>query len=753
MSSASVQEFKVIGTRPIRHDGLEKVMGRAKYGADFAFPDMLWGKVLRSPHAHAKIKSINVDKALRLPGVKAVITYKDFVPQGEVGYRYGGVVPYNPRHLAANILADDKVLYHGHGVAAVAATSVHIAEEALDLIEVEYEVLPAVIDVLEAMKPAAPIVLDEIKTEESHNQPTNVARHIQHRHGDIESGFKAADLVVEREFRTETVHQGYIEPHNALGVYQPDGRALLYCSTQGPFDARVMCATMMGMSPSDIKVVPCEIGGGFGAKLLVYLEPLALILSKLTAHPVKMVMTRAEVQKATGPTPGASLRVKMGATKDGKFTAAEIWMAYEAGAFPGSVVYIGCMTAISAYVVDNYLIDGYDVLLNRPRTGAYRAPGATQSAFAVESVIDELADKCGIDPIDIRIKNSAKQGTRTLAGPPQPRIGFIEVCEAVKNSEHYKSKLSGRYRGRGLAVGAWHTGGMQSSAVLNIHADGTASLVTGSVDIGGSRATCAMVAAEVLGIRPEDVRPAVVDTDSISYTDPTAGSRTGAATGLAAMHAAEDAVRQLKERAAKIWEIEPEDVDWIDGQAMSKRNSVAPLSLKELASRMLRTGGPIAGRGNVVAPGGGPNYALCLVDVEVEPETAKVQILRCTIAQDVGRALHPSYVENQMQGGVAQGLGWALNEEYVYDEQGQLRNTGFLDYRMPTCLDLPMIETIMVEVPNPSHPLGARGVGEVPTIPPPAAVANAVSHALGTRITQLPRSPSRLFEILKNGHR
>jgi CO/xanthine dehydrogenase Mo-binding subunit len=639
------------------------------------------------------------------------------------------------------------VLYHGHGVAMVAATSPHIAEEALDLIEVEYEVLPAVLDVMDAMKPGAPILHDDVKDEAG--KPSNVAKHIHYDHGDLEKGFKQADFIVEREFRTETVHQGYIEPHNALAYVEPDGKAVIYCSTQGPFDVRAMCADLAGMPISDIKVVPAEIGGGFGAKLLVYYEPLALLLSKQTGHPVKMVMTRTEVQKATGPTPGAYLKCKMGATKDGKFTAAEVWMAYEAGAYPGSVVYIGCMTAISAYEVENYVIDGYDVVQNRPRTGAYRAPGATQSAFAVESVIDELAQKIGMDPIDIRIKNSARTGSRTLAGPPQPRIGFIDVLETLKTSDHYQSKLTGKLRGRGLAVGAWHTGGMQSSATLNIHVDGTASLVTGSVDIGGSRAACAMVAAEVLGLPIANVRPAVLDTDSIGYTDPTAGSRTGAASGLASMRAAEDAVRQMKERAARIWEIEPEDVDWIDGAAVSKRNGVAPMTLKEIASKALRTGGPISGRANIVAPGGGPNYAAVLIDVEVDPDTSKVQVLRCTIAQDVGKAIHPSYVENQMQGGTSQGIGWALNEEYIYDKEGHLRNAGFLDYRMPTCLDLPMIETIMIEIPNPSHPLGVRGVGEVPIVPPPASVANAVSRALGIRITDLPMSPPRLHEIRK----
>jgi xanthine dehydrogenase molybdenum-binding subunit len=754
MDTPQTHQFKVIGTRPVRHDGLEKVIGRARYGADYSFPGMLYGKVLRSPHAHARIKSINAEKALRLPGVKAVVTHADFAPQTTAPvYRMGGEAAVNPLYMASNILAKDKVLYAGHGVAAVAATSPHIAEEALNLIEVEYEPLPVVLDLLEAMKPGAPILNPTIRRKEHPDEETNIAGEFQFKRGDIEAGFKAADIIVEREFRTEMVHQGYIEPPNALGIFPGDGHATVYTSTQGPFDVRIMSATLLGLPEGSVKVVPAEIGGGFGAKLSVHIEPVALILSKNAGgRPVKMVMTRTEMMRgATGPTSGSVLRVKMGCTKDGKIVAAKCWFAFEAGAFPGSPVWLGCFTGLSPYNIDNFLVDGYDVLVNKPKTTSYRAPGATNAAFAVECVVDELAQKCGMDPMDFRINNASREGTPSVMGPKFPRIGYVEVCEAVKNSDHYRTPLEqvpGKLRGRGAGTGFWINGGMQSSAIVNVHADGTASLVTGSVDIGGSRASTAMVVAEVLGLRAEEVRPAVADTDSIGYTDGTGGSRVAFATGLAAYQAANDVVRQLKERAAKVWEISPEDVDWVDGRAISKRNGVAPLTLKELAPRLTRTGGPVTGRANVYATGVGPAFAACLVDVEIDPDTAKVQVLRCTVAQDAGKAIHPSYVEGQMQGGTVQGLGWALNEEYVYDEKGTLRNASFLDYRMPTCLDLPMIDPIIVEVANPGHPLGVRGVGEVSIVPPPAAVANAVSNAVGTRITDLPISPPRLFKIL-----
>jgi xanthine dehydrogenase molybdenum-binding subunit len=749
-ASTTTQQFKVVGTRPIRHDGIDKVVGRAKYGADYSMPEMLHGKVLRSPHAHARIKSINVDRAMRMPGVKAVITHQDFAPlTDEVEFQYGGESPFYPYFYFLNVLARDKVLYHGHPIAAVAATDPNTAEEALNLIEVEYEVFQPILDVDKAMAPDAPILLPEVRDQENPDKPTNVAGHFQFQRGNLDSGFKAADHIVEREFKTVMVHQGYIEPHNALAIYQPDGHATVYCSTQGPFEIRMMCSKILGMDAGSIKVVPAEIGGGFGAKLYAFLEPLALLLSKKTGHPVKMVMNRGEVLRATGPTSGSHLKLKMGATKDGKITAAEMWMAFEAGAFPGSPVAVACMTGLSPYTIPNFQVDGYDVLVNKPKTQAYRAPGAGNAAFAVESVVDELAEKCDIDPLDFRIRNGVKEGSASVAGPAFNRIGYIEVCEAIKNSEHYKTPLTGKNRGRGVATGFWINAGMESSATVNIHADGTASLVTGSVDIGGTRASTAMCAAEVLGLRAEEVRPSVADTDSNGFTDVTGGSRTAFATGLAAYEAARDAVRQLKERAARIWEIAPEDVDWIDGKAMSKKNGVPPLTLKELAKRLSRTGGPITGRANVNPTGVGPTFSACLVDVEVDPETAKVEILRCTMALDAGKAIHPSYVEGQMQGGASQGIGWALNEEYVFDEKGVMRNATFLDYRMPTCLDLPMIEALIVEVPNPGHPYGVRGVAEVPIVSPPAAVANAVSHAIGVRITELPMSPPNLFKVMR----
>ncbi|MBI3801108.1 MAG: xanthine dehydrogenase family protein molybdopterin-binding subunit [Deltaproteobacteria bacterium] len=751
-----VQEhkFKVIGTRPIRHDGVDKVTGRAKYGADISLPGMLHGRVLRSPHAHARIKSIDTSAALALPGVKAVLTSEDF-PKLAAGVVAMGELPMNPRYLSMNLMAQDKVLYDGHAVAAVAATSSHIAEEAVKLIKVEYELLPHVQNVLDAMKDNAPILLPELRTSgtpEKSDKETNIASQLRFARGDLEAGFKAAAVVVEHEFDTAMVHQGYIEPHNAVAQYNTDGQTTIWTSTQGAFTARDQCALALDIPASSIKVVPAEIGGGFGGKIGIYLEPLALLLSKKTGKPVKLIMSRADVLRATGPTSGSHIRVKMGANKAGKITAAQVWMAYEAGAFPGSPVGAGCMTALAPYDLENLQIDGFDVLVNKPKTAAYRAPGSTNAAMGTETVVDELAEKLGIDPLEFRRINGAKEGTAQPAGPKFPRIGFLETVEAIKNSPHYQSPQpksgKGKLKGRGVASGFWFNAGFQSSATVNINTDGTASVVTGSTDIGGTRASCAMIAAEVLGLKAEEVHPVVADTESIGHTDMTGGSRVTFATGYAVYEAAQDAVNQLKQRAATLWKAKPEEVVYQDGAVSRTTNGNESMTLKELAGKLPRAGGPVAGRASVNPRGVGPAFATHVVDVEVDPETGKVEILRYTATQDVGKAVHPSYVEGQMQGAVAQGVGWALNEEYFYDEKGTLRNAGFLDYRMPTCLDLPMIETILVEVPNPGHPIGVRGVGEVPIIPPPAAIANAIYRAVGVRMTELPMSPPRLCKAI-----
>jgi CO/xanthine dehydrogenase Mo-binding subunit len=742
--------FQVIGTRPIRHDGIDKVTGRALYGADLQLGGLLHGQILRSPHAHANIRRIDTLKAARLPGVEAIVISADLPDPGNRIAELGeGAV--NLRHLSSNILARDKVLYKGQAVAAVAAVNAHVAEEALALIEVEYELLPPVTDVRAAMKAGAPLLHAEMVTEtlgKPEPGPTNIAKHLQFKKGDVAKGFSQAAVVVEREFTTATVHQGYIEPHNATALYNADGHVTIWCSTQGAFTVRAQVAELLQIPVSRIKVVPMEIGGGFGGKIRVYLEPVAATLSKKCGRPVKLTMTRADVFEATGPTPGSYIRVKMGSDKSGRITAAEAYVAYEAGAFPGSPIAPGCMCIFACYDIDNVAIDGYDVVLNKPATSAYRAPGATNAAFAAESIIDEICEKLKIDPLDFRLKNAAREGTRRADGPVYPRIGMAETVEAAKNHPHYKTPLGGPNRGRGVASGFWFNIGLKSSATASVNADGTVSLVEGSTDIGGTRTSIAMQLAEALGIRAEDVRPVVADTDSVGYTDVTGGSRVTFATGYAAYEAAQDITRQLIVRAAQIWQVKPEQVRYEHGLLTCEGDTSKRMTFKELAGQLHATGGTVVGRASVDPQGVGGGFATHIADVEVDPETGKVTVLRYTAVQDVGRAIHPSYVEGQMQGGAVQGIGWALNEEYVYNEKGVMTNASFLDYRMPTCLDLPMIDTVLVEVPNPGHPYGVRGVGEVPIVPPPGAVANAIYRAVGVRMTALPMSPGHVNKAI-----
>jgi CO/xanthine dehydrogenase Mo-binding subunit len=752
MADSIGKKLKVVGTRPNRPDGVDKVTGRAKFGADLNLPNMLVGAVLRSPHAHARIKSIDTSKAEALTGVKAVVTNADFpnlpsefVPAGEMLINYKDVV--------CNVLARDKVLYDGHAVAAVAATSTAIAKKAVSLIKVEYEVLPHVIGTRDAIKADAPVLHDDLFTQgvdPAPEKPSNIAKRVEFGHGDLDAGFAAADIIVEREFDTKPVHQGYIEPHACVASFSQDGQAELWVTTQGHYVVRAHCAKLLEMNVSKLRVTASEIGGGFGGKTVVYLEPLALALSRKCYQPVKMVMSREDIFRATGPTSGSHMRVKIGATKDGKITAGEAELYYQAGAFQGSPIQPGCMCAFAPYDLENVKAFGFDVVVNRPKVAAYRAPGGPISEYAVESVIDEIAKKLNIDPVELRLKNAAKEGTQAAYGPKFGPVGLVETLEAVKNSEHYKTPLKPN-QGRGVASGFWFNIGGDTCATLNLGEDGTFGLMLGTPDIGGSRASVAMMVAEELGIPADRVRPIIGDTASLGYTFLTGGSRVTFSSGMASVQAAQQIIEQCKARAAKTWDIDADAVEWEDGMvkpAGANAGAFEPLSIEQIARNMSKTGGPIVGTAEINAQGAGPSFATHLVDVEVDPGTGRVEIVRYTAAQDAGKAIHPSYVEGQIQGGAVQGIGWALNEEYVYDDKGCLANAGFLDYRVPVCSDVPMIDAVIVEVPNPNHPYGVRGVGETPIIPPMAAISNAIDSALGIRFATLPMSPPVVLKAI-----
>ena len=746
--------FAVVGSNPVRHDAADKVTGRATFGADMTVPGSARGAVLRSPHAHARIVKIDTSGAERAPGVLAVITSAD---APDPGPHVASPAEGSPSlaHYSANMLAREKALYEGHAVAAVAAVDEPTAEAAARMIEVEYEPLPPVMTAKAAMKPGAPLLHDDVYRDSDglvDKEASNVAIHRHFEEGDPGAGFAAADIVVENEYETATVHQGYIEPHAATARWTGSGTLEIWSTSQGAFGVRSELAALLKHSVSKIRVTPLEIGGGFGGKATVYLEFLSALLARKSGRTVKMTMTRSEILRATGPSPGSWGRAKVGITKAGKLTAVEVWTAFEAGAYPGIWSSGAVVGALGAYSLENFRADVHEVVVNKPHSRAYRAPGGTPVSFAVETTIDEALRRAGLDPLDFRRQNASGEGDLRADGPPFSKLGTRECVEAMAESDHWKAPLgeatgpAGR-RGRGLAAGLWRNGGGLSSAQGRLNPDGSVTLLEGSVDLSGTRMTVAMQMAETLGIPVSEVYPIVPDTDAVGMTGSTGGSRTAFATGWAAHEAAEDMLGQMREGLARIWDVEGGEVSFEDGTFAGEGKQ--QVEFKEAAALLAGRNILVTGRASVSPTGVGPATTMHLADVEVDVETGKIDILRYTAVQDAGKAVHPEIVEGQIQGGTVQGIGWALNEEYWYDEEGRLRNDSLLDYRLPTATDLPMIEAIIVEVPNPGHPYGVRGVGEMPIVPPPAAIANAVYDAIGIRMRELPMTPARVVAELQ----
>lgn len=764
--STEAHEFRLIGTSPIRPDAFEKVTGQAAFGADISLPGMLYGRLKTAPHAHALITRIDVSKALALPGVLAVVTAADFPHADEtlVGSGPGRIAR---RYLIGNFMAVDKVVFYGHPVAAVAATSWHIAEDALDLIEVEYEVLPPVLTAYDAIKPDAPILHPEIRTAEpmgappgppavgSHSEPTNVATHVYGAIGDVEEAFAQADLIVEGEFHNDTAHQGYIEPHTATARWGADGRLTIWSPSQGSFAVvREPLATILEIPPSQIRVVPMEIGGGFGGKNRLYCEPIAAVLAKQTGRPVQVSMNRRQVMEATGPASGVWSWARLGAKHDGTIVAAELRLYYEAGGFPGAPVAGGINNTFGAYAIPNIKVDGYDILCNRPRNAAYRAPGVPGPTYAIESLVDELANRLGMDTMELRLKNVASEGNLRANGTRLGLTGLKQVLDTAYMSEHYRSEFGGPLHGRGVAIGSWNAGSGQHPVNATVNSDGRVILSAAAMDLGGGlRAVEAQVMAEVLGIPYEDVLPRYADTDNIGFSTISAGSGTASGISASVWHTAIQIRDRLTERAARIWEVDPSVVvyDSSTGTLSTVATETEPartMTFRELAARQATTGGFISGHVDQGNATGAATFGIHIVDVEVDDDTGKVTVLRYTVVQDVGRVLHLKNLEGQLQGGAMQGIGMALFEEYFYAPDGTLMNGNLLDYRMPTTLDVPKIDVIPVEVPHPGHPLGVRGIGECAIVPPMAAVANAVSNALGVRMTQMPATPRIILDHL-----
>lgn len=755
-TNADGLEFKQFGKRLRKVDGGDKVTGAAVFGADFTAKGSLHAKIVRSPHAHARIVSIDTSAAEALPGVEAVCTAADF-PSDVTGDVDTGEVEIGIQFLANLIMGRRKALFEGHPVAAVAATDVHIAEEAARLVKVEYEVLPAVTDPIEAMSPDAPLLHEGLiatSLSGSADEPSNIAGHMEGGKGDVEKGFAESDAIVERTYRTSLVHQGYLEPEAETVHWHDNGRIEVWANSQGSFPLRQNMSNLLGVPASKIKVVPLEVGGAFGAKNTPRVTPIAAILSKKSGKPVKIVLTREEVLKATGPASGAVVTVKMGATKDGVMKAAQARLVFGAGGFPGSPVLRGMQTIFACYQPENSKVDAYDVVTNAPRVAAYRAPGATVATFCGESTIDDLAREIGMDPMDFRIKNAAKTGDSNVDDEVYSRIGIVEMLEAVKASDEYNKPLpvssNGFPVGRGVGIGWWPCGVEISSARVSVQHDGGVDVTIGAVDLHGVRTGSAQVAAETLGIDVDEIYVHTGDTESIPYTGNAAGSRITRTLSQAIYKAGVAVIDQMKAKMAARFGVDPEYVEYEDGNFFARDNQDTKVPFKQAGSLVTKNGSNIvatASNDTDMRPANG--YAMSVADVEVDPDTGKVQLLDFTIFQDVGKCVNPTQVENQMQGGAVQGIGWALSEEYVFDDQGLMRNASFLDYRMPTALDLPMINTVILETPADDGAFGIRGVGEPPIIAPPAAIGNAVYNATSVRVTELPMSPERVFMTMQ----
>ena len=756
----------ILGQSLPKVDALERVTGQALYGADFSLPGMLCGKILRSPHPHARIRRIDFSKALRLPGVAAVVTAGD-VQQWAKGpaaeSQSAHAETYDPGHeeetptgdrpsATKTVFASNKVLWVGQPVAAAAAADLHVAEEALKLILVDYEVLPPVLDAEEGMKPDSPLLHPGLFTQtlgEQPDRPSNIATYVELARGDVEEGFRKADLTVEDTFRTRMVHQGYIEPRATLVKPTAHGKLTVWSSSQAPFNIQDQLSQILKLPHSHIRVVPTEMGGGFGSKTQGVIEPVAALLALKTGKPVKMTMDRHEEFQAGRPGAPSVIHLKMGATKDGEIAAVKMRVIMDGGAFPGGPVAAATTVGLGHYTIRNLHIEGYDVVTNKPPVGAYRAPGAPQTAFAVESLINRLAAALGVDPLEMRLWNVAMEGDELPTGVPLPKVGFKETLEAVKDHSSWTTPLSGSSKGRGIACGMWIGGRQPTSAMLKLNSDGTLSLDVGMVDVTGTRTAFTQMVAEEIGVSPDLVTVTVLDTHTAPYGPVSAGSKTTYIMSAAIKHTCDRLKDELIKRGAAALDLPEDQMEYSQGRVQSIADPKRFVSLADLGRSSVTSGpGPIVTIGRTSALPLAPSFAAHIVDVEADAETGKVRILKYTVVQDCGFAVNPVQVQGQMQGGAAQGIGWALNEQYVF-EGGAMQNSTWLDYRMPTALDLPMIDTAIVQVPNPAGPYGVRGTGEIGIVAPMGAIAHAIANATGAWLSELPMNPERVLFAMK----
>jgi len=764
------EQYSTVGKPTRRQDGFDKIKGHTRYAGDMPAPGLLHARLVLSPYAHARIVNIDTSAAKAIPGVKAVYTSETL----SMAKRDSGERTQSP-------LAREEVLWCGHPVAIILAETEAAAEDGAAAVDVDYEPLPVVIDPVAAMQPGSPLTRleakdtdsviagggahanvseDQAAEEEQEELSQNVSDKPHLHMGDIEAGWREAEVVVERTYKTSIVYQGYIEPQSITVVPSVTGQQLtIWPSSQGLFNVRSDVSEALEIPERQIRVESTPVGGAFGGKFGL-IEPLAAAAAFAARRPVRLVYTRSEDLSAANPAPQSIITLKLGAKHDGTLVAMQGKVIFDTGAYAGSAVFLGGLIMASVYRCPNIDFRCYEVMTNKVGVGAYRAPGAPQAAFALESAVDELCQKLGMDPLEFRLKNGLKEGDPTIDKRTWPRIGLLECLEKVREQplwtqrteqQNVPDELKNWEIGVGLAVGYWPGGTETAAAACRLEKDGTITIIVGSVDLTGSDTSMALIAAQGLGMPVDAVNVAHDNTDTMPYSGGTGGSKTTYSLGPAVLAAAQDARNQILSIAAEMLEASTSDLE-IEGDKVVVRGVPdKSIELKKIAAESMRFGGryePIYGRGRAANSRSSPLYTVHIAKVAVDPETGEVHVLDYVAIQDVGFAVNPAEVEGQIYGGVMQGIGWALLEGIVYDENGQLLTSTFMDYALPHIQDAPHITTVLVEVPSALGPFGAKGVGEPPVVPVGAAIANAVYNAVGVHVTQLPITSERLYEAI-----
>ncbi len=755
-----MSEFSFVGKPTPMIDGGSKITGQLKYTGDLRAYGLLNARLVLSTYPHANINSIDIEEAMAVPGVHAVITAED-LPK---------IAPSSRTKL---LLARDRVIYVGQPVAIVLAESEAAAADGAELVYVDYEPLDAVTDMIAAMADDAPLVWPNgIQTgaedeaahgadagggddDEDDDKPSNIAGRSKVERGDVHKAFAEADIVIERTFETPMVHQSSLETQQVMAQPNPiTGGVTIWGSMQSPFGVRLEVAEVLGIPESDIQVHAMPVGGAFGAKFGLY-EPLVSVVAVHVGRPVRLVLTRSEELLTTNPSPPLRFTGKVGFKSDGTLVAVQADVIADTGIYPSGLGGFAAMQFATFYPCDNLLLESVAVVTFKQSVAAYRAPTAPTAFFAIETLFDEAAEQLGMDPVELRIKNAARPGDVNPTGQEFPPMGMVETLEAAQEHPLWKNREESKKNGRGvgIAIGGWMGAIEPGAAVCKLNRDGVLQVHLGAADLSGTPTTFTMLAAETFGVDPDQIRFVYSDTNSGPYAGGVGGSKTTYTLGNAVIRAAEDARKQTLAIASEEFEVSAEDLEIVDGKVQVKGYPDKSLSLGEIASKAMTFAGkydPVHGTGSQAITDRAPSFCAQIAEVEVDQETGEVKLINLAVVQEVGRALNPMAVEGQMHGGAMQGVGWALYEEMQYDDSGQLLSGSWMDYAMPDAVQASPIQTDIIEIPSVSGPFGARGVGEPPIIPTIGAIANAIAHATGVRMTQAPMTAPRVLEAIEN---